>query len=86
MVNELILIVDDEPSARDTLEALLFREEYDLAFAASGQEALDRLDELTPDVILLDVMMPGMDGFEVCQIVKSDKQWRHVPVILVTAL
>ena len=86
MVNELILIVDDEPSARDTLEALLFSEGYHLAFAASGQEALDRLDELTPDVILLDVMMPKMDGFEVCQLLKSDKQWRHVPIILVTAL
>ena len=81
-----ILIVDDEPSARDTLEALLFREGYDLAFAASGHEALHHLEDLVPDVILLDVMMPNMDGFEVCQHLKSDKQWRHIPIILVTAL
>jgi signal transduction histidine kinase len=81
-----ILIVDDEPSARDALEALLFREGYDLAFATSGQEALARLNDLTPDVILLDVMMPGMDGFEVCQRIKANERWRHIPVILVTAL
>jgi two-component system sensor histidine kinase/response regulator len=81
-----ILIVDDEPSARDTLEALLFREGYELAFAASGPEALARLDELAPDVILLDVMMPGMDGFKVCQRLKTDKRWRNIPIILVTGL
>jgi two-component system sensor histidine kinase/response regulator len=81
-----ILIVDDEPSARDTLEALLFREGYELAFAASGPETLACLDELVPDVILLDVMMPGMDGFKVCQRLKTDKRWRHIPIILVTAL
>ncbi len=81
-----ILIVDDEPSARETLEALLFREGYDLAFAEDGPEALAKATELTPDVILLDVMMPGMDGFEVCQRLKADERWQHIPVILVTAL
>jgi len=81
-----VLIVDDERSARDTLEALLFREGYELVFAASGHEALTLLQELTPDVILLDVMMPGMDGFEVCQRLKANEQWRHIPVILITAL
>jgi signal transduction histidine kinase len=81
-----ILVVDDESSARNTLEAFLFREGYDLAFAASGPEALDRLDELEPDVILLDVIMPGMDGIEACQRLKTDKRWRHIPIILVTVL
>ena len=84
--NPHILIVDDEPSARDTLEALLFRQGYDLAFAASGPEALACLNEIEPDVILLDVMMPGMDGFRVCQRLKTDKRWRHIPIVLVTAL
>ncbi|MDY7077790.1 MAG: response regulator [Chloroflexota bacterium] len=82
----LVFIVDDDPSARDTLEALLFQENYDLAFAVSGREALTRLAQLAPDVILLDVMMPGMDGFEVCQRIKADERWRYIPVILVTAL
>jgi signal transduction histidine kinase len=82
----LILIVDDESSARDTLEAFLFREGYDLAFAASGPEALACLDELEPDIILLDVIMPGMDGIEACQRLKTDKRWRNIPIILVTVL
>lgn len=81
-----ILVVDDEPSARYTLETLLFREGYDLTFAVSGYDALVRLGQLMPDVILLDVMMPGIDGFEVCRRIKADKRWQHIPVILVTAL
>jgi two-component system sensor histidine kinase/response regulator len=81
-----ILIVDNEPGARFTLDALLFREGYDLAFAAGGPEALAQLDDLKPDILLLDVMMPGMDGFEVCQRLKADNRWRHIPVILVTSL
>jgi signal transduction histidine kinase len=81
-----LLIVDDDPIARDTLEALLFRENYDLVLIESGQQALARLDELDPDIILLDVMMPGMNGFEVCQHIKAHEQWRHIPVILITAL
>ena len=81
-----VLVVDDESSARDTLEAFLFREGYDLAFAASGPEALARLDEIEPDIILLDVIMPGMDGIEACQRLKTDKRWRHIPIILVTVL
>jgi len=83
-----ILVVDDDPSARETLEALLTQEGYDLTFAASGQQALARLGVLKPepDAILLDVMMPGLDGFEVCRRIKANEQWQHIPVILVTAL
>jgi two-component system sensor histidine kinase/response regulator len=83
-----VLIVDDESSARDTLEMLLTKEDYELAFASSGHEALARLKVLAPgpDVILLDVMMPGLDGFEVCRRIKAHEEWRHTPVILVTAL
>jgi signal transduction histidine kinase len=81
-----ILIVDDDASARLTLEALLFKEEYALSFAETGQEALDILDQVEPDVILLDVMMPGIDGYEVCRQLKESERWQHIPVILVTAL
>lgn len=81
-----VLIIDDEPSARTTLEALLFSEGYELAFVSSGLDALNQLDDLKPDTILLDVMMPEMDGFTVCQKLKAHKLWRHIPVILVTAL
>jgi CheY-like chemotaxis protein len=81
-----ILIVDDEPAGRDTLEALLMVQGYNLAFASDGPEALAKAAELTPDVILLDVMMPGMDGFDVCQRLRSDPLLTEVPVIMVTAL
>jgi len=81
-----VLIVDDEPSARQTAEALLLPEGYDLASAASGQECLTLLASSAVDLILLDVMMPGMDGFEVCSRLKANDAWRHIPIILVTAL
>lgn len=81
-----ILIVDDEADAREMLEALLCREGYDLAFAASGPEALALVEEYSPDAVLLDVMMPGMDGFEVCRRLRADPVRAEVPIILVTAL
>lgn len=81
-----ILIVDDEPSARQTIEMLLFKEGYDLSFAENGVEAVEKLKLNAPDVLLLDVMMPGKNGFEVCEELKTDPQWRHIPIILVTAL
>lgn len=81
-----VFVVDDEPNAFDVIEAHLYREGYNLFHAASGYEALNRLDAVEPDVILLDVMMPQMDGIEVCRQIKSDPEWQHVPIIMVTAL
>jgi two-component system cell cycle response regulator len=82
----IVLIVDDEPVGRETLEALLLAEGYQLAFAANGPEALAQAAALNPDVILLDVMMPGMDGFEVCRRLRASPAVAEVPVIFVTAL
>ena len=81
-----ILIVDDEDVMRDVLEGLLLYQDYNLSFAVSGREALNRVAEIQPDLILLDVMMPEMNGFEVCQRLKADECWRHIPIILITAL
>jgi len=81
-----VFIVDDEAGARDLLEGLLFREGYELAFAEGGLDLLAKIDAVNPDVILLDIMMPEMDGLEVCQRLKADERWRHIPIILVTAL
>jgi len=81
-----VLIVDDRAPERETLDVLLAPEGYRLAFAADGQEALDKAAQLTPDLILLDVMMPGMDGFEVCRRLRADPVHGEVPVVLVTAL
>src|SRR6185295_12961866 len=77
---------DDLSAGRDIIKELLAPLEYQLIFAGNGFEALVKVDELTPDLILLDVMMPGMNGFEVCQRLKAEPRWRHIPVILVTAL
>ncbi|GAB4428319.1 MAG: response regulator [Anaerolineae bacterium] len=81
-----ILIVDDAPEGRVLLERLLTAEGYDLAFAGDGIEALAKAAALTPDLILMDVMMPHMNGFEVCQRMRADPLLAQVPVILITAL
>lgn len=81
-----ILIVDDEPTARESLVALLDGENYQLELATDGFQALQMLGNLQPDLILLDVMMPGMDGFEVCRRIRATPQLVEVPIILLTAL
>src|SRR4051794_35001886 len=87
MVNTgTILIVDDTPAARLAMEGLLIPEGYQLNFASNGPEALAKAPELIPDLILLDVMMPGMDGYEVCRRLRLHEQLKEVPIILLTAL
>jgi len=81
-----ILIVDDELSALYTLEMLLSAEPYDITLASSPEDAFLQLKNEPPDVILLDVMMPNVTGYDFCQRLKGDERWRHIPVILVTAL
>ncbi|MBI1876793.1 MAG: response regulator [Chloroflexi bacterium] len=81
-----ILIVDDNSAGRETLAELLMATEYNLVFASDGLEALTKAAELTPDLILLDVMMPGMDGFEVCRRLRANPHLAEAPVILITAL
>jgi two-component system sensor histidine kinase/response regulator len=81
-----ILIIDDEPDNFDVIDALLDSEGYDLSYVSNGQQGLDLLQAFLPDVILLDVMMPQMNGIEFCQKFKSNSAWKHIPVIMVTAL
>src|ERR1043165_1357862 len=81
-----VLIVDDDLTARETLVAMLEGELYDLHLAKDGMQALKMLEHLRPDVILLDVMMPGLDGFEVCRRIRSMSQVVEVPIIILTAL
>jgi len=84
--NPKILVVDDHPSSRMTAVALLSVEGYDVLEAENGMAALDCVIDLNPDLILLDVMMPGMDGYEVCRRLKQDEQTRLIPIVFVTAL
>lgn len=81
-----ILIIDDEPTVRETHRALLEREGYRMCLAPDGQAGLDQVASDPPDVILLDVMMPGLDGYTVCRRLKAEPKWQPIPVILVTAL
>lgn len=81
-----ILVIDDEPDNFDVVETLLDGENYQLHYASGGQQAIARLSSFQPDVILLDVMMPHLDGIEVCRRIKADPQWQAVPIIIVTAL
>ncbi len=85
-MNPLLLIVDDDPAGREALESVLMTQDYTLVFAANGAEALVSARELSPDVILLDVMMPDMDGYEVCRRLRLDPHVAEVPVVMVTAL
>lgn len=81
-----ILIVDDNAASRETLESVLGGEGYNLQMAEDGAQALEKADALHPDLILLDVMMPGMDGFEVCRRLRCTPGLVEVPIILLTAL
>lgn len=81
-----VLIVDDEPAVRKILETILAGRGYSLAFAENGKAALAKAKELTPDLILLDVILPDIDGFEVCRKLRSDPILSEVPIIMVTGL
>lgn len=81
-----ILIVDDENSARGALEFLLRREGYEVRDASDGEQALAECAAFRPDLILLDILMPGIDGFEVCKRIKATPETRLTPVVLITGL
>ena len=81
-----ILIADDEPFNRELLEAFLSEGNYELEYAADGQETLDKTASFNPDLILLDVMMPKLSGFEVCEKLKKEPETSSVMILMVTAL
>lgn len=81
-----ILIADDNQQNRELLEAYLADEDYEIIMSCDGQETLDKVGEAQPDLILLDIMMPKLSGYEVCQTLKQDKTTRNIPVLMVTAL
>jgi len=81
-----ILIVDDQKVNLELMEAFLSPEGYLLEFATDGIEALEKVDFFKPDLVLLDVMMPKMDGFSVCRRIKENKETRGIPIVFVTAL
>jgi len=81
-----VLIVDDESAGRDTLESILDGEGYVLLMATNGAEAIEMARVNQPDIILMDVMMPGMTGFDACRYIRSESDLAEIPIILLTAL
>ncbi len=81
-----ILVVDDLQPNIKLLEAKLSNEYFEVCTASDGTSALDEIEKNAPDIVLLDVMMPGMDGFEVCKRIRSNSKTMHIPIIMVTAL
>jgi len=80
-----ILIVDDEPNIVIPLQFLMEQNGYSTLVAQSGEEALEMISKEKPDLILLDIMLPGVDGFEVCEIVRLNPEWRNTKIIFLTA-
>ena len=83
--NPTILVVDDIPTNIRILERKLLKENYTIISANSGKAALEMVEKNKPDLILLDVMMPHMSGFEVCKILKSNPKTKSIPIIFLTA-
>jgi class 3 adenylate cyclase len=82
----LVLVVDDDEANRMLLRDLLETHGYEIVEAENGEQALQKVEQRPPDVILLDVMMPRLDGFEVCRRLKNDARTAHIPILIVTAL
>jgi CheY-like chemotaxis protein len=80
-----VLVVDDDPATREMLRRTLAKGGWTVAEAADGREALTRLEHAAPAIVLLDLMMPGVDGFEVLEAMRREEAWRDVAVVIVTA-
>lgn len=85
MAKGKILVVDDEEDILELVRYNLKREGYDVICAEDGNQALDRVSKHMPDLVLLDIMLPGVDGFDVCKTMKNDSKTAHIPVIMLTA-
>jgi DNA-binding response OmpR family regulator len=81
-----VLLVDDDPLIHKIVEASLMKDNFRVLYASNGEAGLAMAQQNKPDVVLLDVVMPGMDGFEVCQKLRQDPYLQYVPIIILTAL
>src|SRR5689334_21973008 len=82
----LVLVVDDDPEVRDLVDMLLERAGYDRALAESGEEAVSLLEQRAPSLIVLDLTMPGMDGWSVAALVRKHQKTAHIPILVMTGL
>ncbi len=79
-MGEMVLVVDDELEIRDLLSSFLTEEGYEVILASDGEEAIELAKRETPDAILLDVRMPGIDGIEVCRRLKAEPKTQYIPI------
>ncbi len=79
-----ILVVEDEPDLREGIRAILENNDYEVIVAVNGQEGLDKARKEYPDLIILDLMMPKIDGYKVCRLLKFDSQYKQIPIIIFT--
>ncbi len=84
-MNRSVLVVDDEPMARKMLRLILVRAGFDVFEANDGHQALSEIKHNIPDLVILDVMMPGIDGFEVCETLRNDDETAELPIIMLSA-
>jgi DNA-binding response OmpR family regulator len=82
----MILVVEDEITTLKLIKMVLQREGYQIVTATSGAEGLRKAEELKPDLVILDIVLPGMDGFHVCQHLRKNPQTAHLPVIMFSSL
>ena len=83
--NPSVLVVDDEPTARTMLRLILVRAGFEVLEAQDGSEALDEVQRNVPDLMILDIVMPGIDGFEVCRILRNQDETADLPIIMLSA-
>ncbi|MEE8534948.1 MAG: response regulator [Kiloniellales bacterium] len=84
-MTQSILVVDDEPNIVMSLEFLIKQAGYEVRVARDGEAALQAIEEQPPDLVLLDVMMPKRDGFDVCETIRANPAWKDIPIIMLTA-
>jgi DNA-binding response OmpR family regulator len=80
-----ILIVEDEPNALLPLQFLMEQNGYEVNAAGSGEEALEKIGQSPPDLVLLDIMLPGIDGYKVLETIRQDHRWKNIKIIFLTA-
>ena len=84
-MTQSILVADDEPSILLSLQFLLQKAGFEVRLAHNGEEVLQAVEQSTPDLLLLDAMMPQRDGYDVCQTIRADPRWTGLPIIMLTA-
>lgn len=85
MANKKIIIVDDEPDILKTMGIFLKSESFDVITALDGIEALEVIKKEKPDLVILDIMLPKMDGYKICRLLKFDERYKKIPIVIFTA-